>query len=182
MAVFKFRLAQNKSFQYHPPSSVAYRTDMPLFQVLHSLFVIRHSIMSRLPLIIGPLLVGTILSGCASSPWSAGKNNDRTSASPVSDKSTAATATPSKANGQNPQGASVNSQANAQAMQEIMEELRQLGTLDPAAQNKLMEDLKQTDPALWPLVMQQFRAAIAYKRRAAQREAMAANGDRKSVV
>jgi hypothetical protein len=154
---------------------VAYRTDIPLFQVLHSLFVIRHSIMSRLPLIIGPLLAGTILSGCASSPWSAGKNNDRTSALPVSDKSTAATATPSKANGQNPQGASVNGQANAQAMQEIMEELRQLGTLDPAAQNKLMEDLKQTDPALWPLVMQQFRAAIAYKRRAAQREAMAAN-------
>ncbi len=58
-----------------------------------------------------------------------------------------------------------------------MEELRQLGTLDPAAQNKLMEDLKQTDPALWPLVMQQFRAAIAYKRRAAQRETMAANGN-----
>jgi len=62
-------------------------------------------------------------------------------------------------------------------MQEIMEELRQLGTLDPAAQNKLMEDLKQTDPALWPLVMQQFRAAIAYKRRAAQRETTAANGN-----
>ena len=54
-------------------------------------------------------------------------------------------------------------------MQEIMEELRQLGTLDPAAQNKLMDDLKQTDPALWPLVMQQFRAAIAYKRRAASK-------------
>jgi hypothetical protein len=62
-------------------------------------------------------------------------------------------------------------------MQEIMEELRQLGTLDPVAQNKLMEDLKQTDPALWPLVMQQFRAAIAYKRREVQRETMAANGN-----
>ena len=60
-----------------------------------------------------------------------------------------------------------------------MEELRQLGTLDPAAQNKLMEDLKQTDPALWPLVMQQFRAAIAYKRRAAQRESMATMACRK---
>ena len=58
-----------------------------------------------------------------------------------------------------------------------MEELRQLGTLDPAAQNKLMDDLKQTDPALWPLVMQQFRAAIAYKRRADQRQATEANSD-----
>ena len=106
-----------------------------------------------------------------------GPKPDRTTASPVSDRSTAATADASKANNQNPQGTQANRQANAQAMQEIMEELRQLGTLDPAAQNKLMEDLKQTDPALWPLVMQQFRAAIAYKRRAAQRETMAANGN-----
>ena len=85
--------------------------------------------------------------------------------------------TAAKPNSQNPQGAASNSQANAQSMQQIMEELRQLGSLDPAAQNKLMEDLKQTDPALWPLVMQQFRAAIAYKRRAAEREAMAAGSN-----
>jgi hypothetical protein len=83
----------------------------------------------------------------------------------------------SKSEGQNPQGASPNGQANTQAMQEIMEELRQLGTLDPAAQSKLMEDLKQTDPALWPLVMRQFRAAIAYKHQAAERETTAANSN-----
>jgi hypothetical protein len=125
--------------------------------------------MSRSSLIIGLLLFGTILSGCASSPWSAGQKNNRTPAAPIPEKSTApATAAPT-ANAQNPQGISANGQDNAKAMQEIMEELRQLGTLDPAAQNKLMEDLKQTDPALWPLVMQQFRAAIAYKRRAAER-------------
>jgi len=126
-------------------------------------------------LIIGLLLAEMILSGCASSPWSADKKDARTSISPASDKSTAAATAEAKASGQNPQGAAANSQSNAQAMQEIMEELRQLGTLDPAAQNKLMDDLKQTDPALWPLVMQQFRAAIAYKRRAAQREATASN-------
>jgi hypothetical protein len=156
---------------------VAYPADTLLFQVLHSLFVIRHSDMSRLPFIIGLLLTGIIPSGCVSPPYLTGTNSNRTTASPVSDRSTAATADASKANAQNPQGAQANRQANAQAMQEIMEELRQLGTLDPAAQNKLMEDLKQTDPALWPLVMQQFRAAIAYKRREAQRETMAANGN-----
>ncbi|MGA2063143.1 MAG: hypothetical protein ABSG67_21940, partial [Thermoguttaceae bacterium] len=133
--------------------------------------------MSRLSFIIGLLLTGIIPSGCVSPPYLTGTNSNRTTPSPVSDRSTAATADASKANAQNPQGAQANRQANAQAMQEIMEELRQLGTLDPAAQNKLMEDLKQTDPALWPLVMQQFRAAIAYKRREAQRETMAANGN-----
>jgi hypothetical protein len=126
---------------------------------------------------IGLLLAGMILSGCASSPWTAEKKDSRTSVSQASDKSTAATTSEAKTTGQNPHGTAANSQSNAQAMQEIMEELRQLGTLDPAAQNKLMEDLKQTDPALWPLVMQQFRAAIAYKRRAAQRETMAADGN-----
>jgi hypothetical protein len=140
-------------------------------------FPVSGRVMFRTSSIIGFLLVGLILSGCASSPWSAGRKNNRTSASPISDKSTPATTAAPSANAQNPQGASANSQANAQAMQQIMEELRQLGTLDPAAQNKLMEDLKQTDPALWPLVMQQFRAAIAYKRRAAEREATAASSN-----
>ncbi len=127
-------------------------------------------------MIIGLLLAGPILSGCVSSPYLAGEKNYRMPASPVAETSTAAAGAASKANTQNPQGTTANRQANAQALQEIMEELRQLGTLDPAAQNKLMEDLKQTDPALWPLVMQQFRAAIAYRHRAAQRETMAANG------
>ena len=53
-----------------------------------------------------------------------------------------------------------------------MAELRQLGTVDAAAQDRLMEDLRQSDPSLWPLVMEQFRATLAYRRRAAER-----NGD-----
>jgi hypothetical protein len=131
--------------------------------------------MTRLPLIIGLLLIGMFLSGCASSRWWEEMNNPRMAASPRPDKFTAAKANATAADAQNPQSMAPNIQPNAQAMQAIMEELRQLGTLDPAAQNKLMDDLKQTDPALWPLVMQQFRAAIAYKRRAAEREMAAGN-------
>ena len=56
-------------------------------------------------------------------------------------------------------------------MQEVMAELRQLGTLDPAAQDKLLEDLRESDPSLWPLVMQQFRATAAYRQRAMGRVA-----------
>jgi hypothetical protein len=61
-------------------------------------------------------------------------------------------------------------------MQEIVAELQQLGALDKAAQDKLMEDLRQTDPSLWPLVLQQFRATVAYRRQAQQRERGAAAG------
>lgn len=64
-------------------------------------------------------------------------------------------------------------------MQEVVAELQELGALDPAAQGRLMEDLRQTDPAWWPSVVQQFRAAVAYRRRAEGRQpAAAGSGDR----
>jgi hypothetical protein len=50
-----------------------------------------------------------------------------------------------------------------------MAELRQMGTIDPVAQDQLMEDLRQSDPSLWPLVIEQFRATQAYRRRAMER-------------
>ncbi len=59
---------------------------------------------------------------------------------------------------------------SAQSMQEVMNELRQIGDIDPASQNKLLEDLRQTDPALWPMMVSQYRAATAYRKRAEQRE------------
>ena len=55
----------------------------------------------------------------------------------------------------------------------IMAEVQQLGTLDPAAQNALLEDLKRTDPALWPQLVQTFRASIAYRRQMEERARLA---------
>jgi hypothetical protein len=52
-------------------------------------------------------------------------------------------------------------------MQEVMDELRQLGTCDPVAQDQLLESLRQSDPSLWPLVVEQFRATMAYRQQAA---------------
>ena len=51
-------------------------------------------------------------------------------------------------------------------MQAVMAELRDLGTIDPAARDRLMEDLRQSDPSMWPLVMRQFRATAEYRRKA----------------
>ena len=53
-------------------------------------------------------------------------------------------------------------------MQETMAELQRLATVDPAAQARLLADLRQSDPAIWPLVMQQFRATAAYRQRLAE--------------
>jgi hypothetical protein len=50
-----------------------------------------------------------------------------------------------------------------------MGEVRQLGVLDPEEQNRLLEDLRQTDPALWPMMVRQVRAAVAYRRKSLEK-------------
>lgn len=55
---------------------------------------------------------------------------------------------------------------DAQAFADVITELQTLGALDPAAQEELMENLKRTDPSLWPVLLRQYRAALAYRRHA----------------
>lgn len=58
-------------------------------------------------------------------------------------------------------------------MQEVMGELTQMGDIDPAARERLMADLRDTDPKLWPQVVQQFKAMVAFRRQVEQREMLA---------
>ena len=104
-----------------------------------------------------------LLAGCNVSPWSP--------RGPAETKTGPKAPTPAVAassSGDAPGGA-----GDAQAMQQVIAELQQVGALDPGAQEKLMADLRQTDPGLWPLVLQQFRAAAAYRRRAEHPETVA---------
>ena len=112
--------------------------------------------------IITAILLGLTLSGCASSPWSAAKP----ATAAVIPQAAAPTAPATATNSPTPA-------ATTQAMQDIMAELRDLGVVDPAARDRLMEDLRQTDPNLWPLVMQQFRATAAYRRKAMEKNVAA---------
>jgi hypothetical protein len=135
------------------------------------------------------LLTGAILSGCHASPWATSKN----------DLPTASAAADAAKVGSNKNGSNVNAaktvakagdsqtsqkssestaggksateppSANAQSLQEVMAEVRELGVLDPQEQNKLLEDLRQTDPSLWPLMVKQVRAAVAYRRKSMDR-------------
>lgn len=52
-----------------------------------------------------------------------------------------------------------------------------MGAIEPQAQQQLIEDLRTTDPALWPGVVDTFRASLAYRRRAAERAKAAARVD-----
>lgn len=56
-------------------------------------------------------------------------------------------------------------------MQQVLAELHQAGNIDPATQQKFIEDLQQADPSLWPLMVQQFRAQMAYRQRLPQGQA-----------
>lgn len=64
--------------------------------------------------------------------------------------------------------------ADPQALTDVLAELAAMGALEPEAQQRLIDDLRATDPALWPGVVQTFRASLAYRRRAADRAKAAA--------
>lgn len=111
---------------------------------------------------IVPILLGLALSGCTSA-WST-----RPTTSRLHDITPVPTRSP----------ATATSQADPQKMQVVMEELRQVETVDPVAYGQLVEELRQSDPSLWPLVMQQFRATAAYRRRAMERAEVTARAER----
>jgi len=123
-----------------------------------------------------------VLSGCASAPVSA----SRAAAQSAIAQSGAAQTTALSTRIDQP-GTSANTQGQAlapggtsglptastsdpQAMHQIIAEIQELGTLDPAARDELLYNLKQTDPSLWPMVAQQVRASLAWRRQAAQQE------------
>src|SRR6185437_10385967 len=52
----------------------------------------------------------------------------------------------------------------APSLQEVIAEVEALGDVNPEVQKRLLEELRNCDPALWPLVAQQVRAALAYQK------------------
>lgn len=56
-----------------------------------------------------------------------------------------------------------------------MAEIEALGDVNPEVQKRLLEDLRQSDPALWPLMTQQIRATLAYQKQQAAKLAGASS-------
>jgi hypothetical protein len=112
--------------------------------------------------------------GCSASPWASRKHtSDPPKASQAQSTDQAHVIPP-------PPGTSGSIQQDPKALERVLAEVQQSGALDKADQDKLAEDLKQTDPSLWPLVVQQFRAAMAYRKQ--REQPLAAQGDINSVV
>jgi len=55
-------------------------------------------------------------------------------------------------------------------MAAVLGELQQIGAADPAAQQKLMADLRETKPEEWPRMVQQFQSALAFRDQLATKE------------
>ena len=58
---------------------------------------------------------------------------------------------------------------NANDMAGVMEKLAQVRELDPAAEQKLVDELRRTPPSSWSLVAEQFRASLAMHQQLAAR-------------
>ena len=118
------------------------------------------------------ILVG---SGCAGSPWTAARPTPTDPAPPragaaATEGPSAAAAPPARAPGADRAVA----QVDPRAVDELVAQVAAAERLDPAVREQLTRDLCQTDPALWPAFVQQFRASIAYRRGREQRESAAA--------
>lgn len=47
-------------------------------------------------------------------------------------------------------------------MTAVLDKLQQVRSMDPAAEQRLLDELKTVPPSTWPLVAEQFRASLAY--------------------
>lgn len=136
-----------------------------------------------------------VLAGCHTSPWSAdGGGRSSTAASAANSTNAAAASGTAPAADSSAPGATGSSAKTAstaaatppsaagvdrQSLQDVLAEVRKAGALDQASQEQLLQDLQQTDPALWPAIVQQFKAAVAYRQQAEARQ-MAAQRARRT--
>lgn len=59
----------------------------------------------------------------------------------------------------------------------VLDKLQQVRAIDPAAEQKLLEELRRTPSKSWPLVAEQFRASLAYREQVAKKNAQRWHGE-----
>ena len=52
----------------------------------------------------------------------------------------------------------------------VLDQLQEIDDINPQARAKLTEDLRNVKPELWPLMIQQFKSALAYRQQVAESE------------
>jgi len=61
-----------------------------------------------------------------------------------------------------------------EALAGVLDQLQQIGAIDPKAQQMVMADLRDAKPGQYALIVNQFQTALAYRQQSAEREAKAA--------
>ncbi len=64
-----------------------------------------------------------------------------------------------------PTGPAAPPAADPAAMFAVLSQLKGIGAIDQATQDRLFEDLQKTDPSLWPQMLDVFRASLAYRQK-----------------
>jgi hypothetical protein len=121
-------------------------------------------------------------SGCASSPWASAPSagavsitrNPDAGASEKQGPSAGPAATGPLAAG--PAAGQSARQVDPREVDQLVAQVAAAERLDPAVREQLARDLRQTDPALWPAFVQQFRASLAFRRAREERDRAAAGG------
>ncbi len=63
------------------------------------------------------------------------------------------------------------SQKTSQAdLSSVLDELDEIGDVDPLAREKLTNDLRDVKPELWPLMIQQFKSAMAFRKQLSEED------------
>ena len=57
-----------------------------------------------------------------------------------------------------------------QALAGVLDELKEIRAIDPAAEAELMADLREANPEHYPMIVETFRTALAYRQQLAERE------------
>ena len=52
----------------------------------------------------------------------------------------------------------------------VLKELDEIGEIDPLAREKITNDLRGVKPELWPLMVEQFKSAMAFRKQLAEKE------------
>jgi len=119
--------------------------------------------------------IAACMLGCSSSPWSKKETVSTTPPpAPATAPPTIPPSPPTPTAGPVPTdplaAAASPATTTGQTIESILAEVRQAQPLDAKTEEALIRNLHATPPTLWPMVVQQFRAALAYRRRCEERE------------
>ena len=118
------------------------------------------------------LLAATVHAGCAA-PLTTGflgavRKKDKTADTEVTSADSPRSAALRKATGE--------TLSQEQAFASVLDELQEIRAIDPEAERELMADLKEAKPEHYPMIVNAFRTALAYRQQLAERQSGTAGG------